>query len=137
MELETNKTLVHKWIDAWITNDRDVLDEIFARDYTVNGALVGSAGVKQAVQFLHSVLSCITAELQEIVAEADKVVIRWTIRGQQTGNFMGIPPTGKALEFTGINIYQIVDGKIQVNHEQTNIGDVLQKLKAHDATDEQ
>lgn len=135
--LETNKALVRKWIDAWTANDLDVLAEVFARDYSVNETLIGVEGVKQAVQFLHSVLSDISAELLEMVAEADKVVIRWTIRGRHTGNFMGIPPTGKALELVGINIYQIVDGKIHVNHEQTNIADVLQKLKANDTLDEQ
>lgn len=134
--LEANKALIRKWIDAWTTKDLDLLDEIFAGDYTVNGALVGVEGVKQAVQFLHSVLSGITAQLLEIVAEEDKVVIRWTIRGRHAGNFMGIPPTGKDSELTGINIYQILDNKIVANHEQTNISEIIQKLKADATTEE-
>jgi len=134
MTLEAHKALVRRWIDAWIAMDLDVLDEIFARDYVVNETLIGVDGVKQAVQFLHTVLSGISAELHEFVAEGDKVVIRWTIRGRHAGNFMGIPPTGKELELTGINIYQIVDHKIIANHEQTNISEVFQKLQAnHDA----
>ena len=132
--LEANKALIRKWIDAWTAKDLDLLDEIFARDYTVNGALVGADGVKQAVQFLHSVLSGVTAQLHEIVAEEDKVVIRWTIGGRHTGDFMGIPPTGKELELAGINIYQILDNKIVANHEQTNISEVIQKLMANDTT---
>jgi len=128
--METKKALVQKWIDAWIANDLDVLDEVFAQNYTVNGSLIGVNGVKQAVQFLHIALTNISAELNEIVTENDKVVIRWTIRGFHSGDFMGIPPTGKELELSGINIYQIVDGKIAVNHEQTNIPEVIQKLKA-------
>jgi steroid delta-isomerase-like uncharacterized protein len=137
MTLGFNKALIQKWIDAWTANDLDALDEIFARDYAVNETLVGVEGVKQAVQFLHTVLSDISAELHEIVAEEDKVVIRWTIRGSHTGNCMGIPPTGKELELTGINIYQLVDGKIHANHEQTNIPEVLQKLKASAESDTQ
>ena len=134
--LEANKALIRKWIDAWTANNLEALDGIFAPEYSVNETLIGVEGVKQAVQFLHAVLSDISAELHEIVAEEDKVVIRWTIRGRHTGNFMGIPPTGKALELTGINLYQIVDGKIHVNHEQTNIADILQKLQGSEATDE-
>ena len=137
MRLEAHKAIVHKWIDMWIAKDLDALDEIFARDYRVNETLVGPDGVKQAVQFLHSVLSNMSAELHEIVAEDDKVVIRWTIRGQHVGDFLGIAPTGKELELTGINIYQIVDGKIHANHEQTNIPEVLQKLKANVESDTQ
>lgn len=137
MTLEAHKALVRRWIDAWIAMDLDVLDEIFARDYVVNETLIGVDGVKQAVQFLHTVLSGISAELHEFVAEGDKVVIRWTIRGRHAGNFMGIPPTGKELELTGINIYQIVDHKIIANHEQTNIAEVIQKLKANNEADVQ
>jgi len=131
MTLETNKDLIRKWINAWIANDLDVLDEIFAPDYRVNESLIGIAGVKQGVQFLHTVFSNISAELHELVAEEDRVVIRWTIRGRHAGDFMGIPPTGRELALTGINIYQIIDHKIAANHEQTNISDVMQKLKAN------
>lgn len=133
--IEANKAIIHKWIDAWVVNDIDALQEIFAPDYTVNETLIGVEGVKQAVQFLHAVLSDISAELHEIVAEEDKVVIRWTIRGRHVGDFMGIAPTGKELELTGINIYQILGYKIAANHEQTNIPEVLQKLRAKDAAD--
>ena len=133
--LETNKALIRKWIDAWIVNDLVVLDEIFAQDYRVNETRIGVEGVKQAVQFLHSVISDISAELHEMIAEEDKVVIRWTIRGRPTGNFMGVLPTGKELELTGINIYQIIDHKIIANREQTNISEVIQKLKANPEAD--
>jgi len=133
--LETNKALIHKWIDAWMVNDIDVLDELFAQDYTVNGMRIGVEGVKQAVQFLHTALADISAELHEMVAENDKVAIHWTIRGRHAGHFMGIPPTGKELELAGINIYQIVDRKITANHEQTNISEVIQRLKADNGTD--
>ena len=128
--VEANKTLVRRWIDAWIANDITILDELFAPNYTVNGVQIGIEGVKKGVQFLHSVLADISAEANETVAEKDKVVIRWTVRGRHTGNFMGIPPTGQELELTGINIYQIVDHRIVANHEQTNISEVIQRLRA-------
>jgi steroid delta-isomerase-like uncharacterized protein len=135
MTLESHKALVRKWIDAWIVSDLDILDEIFAPDYRVNEALIGIEGVKQAVHFLHTALSDISAELHEVVAEHDKVVIHWTIRGRHAGPFMGIPPTGKELLLEGINIYRIVDGKIITNHEQTNVSEVIQRLKADSAID--
>ena len=125
----TNKVLIHKWINAWIASNLEVLDELFAQEYTVNGTMIGVEGVKQVVQFLHTALSNISAEVHEIVAADDKVVIRWTVRGGHTGQFIGIPPTGKELELSGINIYQISDNKIIANHEQTNISEVIQKLK--------
>ena len=130
MTIEDNKAVVSKWIDAWIANDIALLDELFAPNYSVNGIQIGIEGVKKGLQFLHSVLVDISAEANEIVAENDKVVIRWTVRGRHAGNFMGIPPTGLELELTGINIYQIVDHQIVANHEQTNIAEVIQRLRA-------
>jgi steroid delta-isomerase-like uncharacterized protein len=129
MLLEENKVLIHKWLDAWINNDVVQIEHLFAQDYTVNGIPIGVEGVKQAVQFLHTAFSDISAEPNEMVAEGDKVVLRWTVRGKQLGDFMGIPPTGKMVELQGINIYHIRDAKIRANFEQTNIFQVVQELK--------
>ena len=129
MILEENRSLVHKWLDAWIHNDVVQIENLFAQDYSVNDRWIGVEGVKQSVQFLHTVFSDISAEPNEIVAEGDKVVLRWTVRGKQQAEFMGIPPTGKILELQGINIYHITDSKIRANYEQTNILQVVQQLK--------
>jgi steroid delta-isomerase-like uncharacterized protein len=128
--MEENKALVYQWLEAWRDQDLPLLDELFTSDYTVNGAVIGPEGVKQAVQFLHTVFSDISAELNELVAEGDKVAVRWTVRGRQVGDFMGIPPTGKFVELQGINIYRVRDGKLSANHEQTNVIEVVQGLKA-------
>ena len=116
MMLEENRSLIHKWLDAWINNDVVQIENLFAQDYSVNDRWIGIEGVKQSVQFLHTVFSDISAEPNEIVAEGDKVVLRWTVRGKQQGEFMGIPPTGKIVELQGINIYHITDAKIQANY---------------------
>ena len=46
------------------------------------------------------------------IAEGDKVVTRWTATGTNTGEMMGIRPTGKKATITGITIDRITDGKI-------------------------
>jgi len=50
--------------------------------------------------------------VEDLVAEGDKVVVRWTVRGTHQGELMGIAPTGKQVTVTGITIYQLTDGKI-------------------------
>ena len=127
--MEENKALVNKWLEAWRDNNLTLLDELFTQDYAVNGTVIGLEGVKQAVQFLHAVFSDISAELNELVAEGDKVAVRWTVRGRQVGEFMGIAPTGKFVELQGINIYRVRDGKLSANHERTNVLEVVQDLK--------
>ena len=47
-----------------------------------------------------------------MIAEGDKVVVSWAVQGTQRGRFMDVPPTGKQVTLTGINIYRLRDGKI-------------------------
>lgn len=51
-------------------------------------------------------------QIEEEIAENDKVVIRWSFSGTHQGILLGIPATGKKVKWTGITIYQIVDGKV-------------------------
>jgi ketosteroid isomerase-like protein len=75
MTLENNKVLVRQWIAAWMARDLTALDALFAPDYTVNEKVVGVEGVRQGVNFLHSILADISAEANDLVAEGDKVLV--------------------------------------------------------------
>ena len=130
MPIDANKALVYQWLEAWREKDLVLLDELFTQDYAVNGNVIGPEGVKQAVQFLHAVFADVSVEVDELVAEDDKVAARWTVRGRHVGDFMGIAPTGKYVELQGINIYRVRDGKLSANHERTNVAEVIQALKA-------
>ena len=49
--------------------------------------------------------------VEDMLAEGDKVATRWTIRGTHQGELMGIPPTGKQVEASGITIHRVSGGK--------------------------
>ena len=51
-------------------------------------------------------------KVEDQVAEGDKVVTRWRARGTNTGDFNGMPATGKAITLPGITIQRLEDGKI-------------------------
>jgi predicted ester cyclase len=50
--------------------------------------------------------------VDDLIAEGNKVVGRWTARGTNTGPLMGMPPTGKQATVMGISILAIADGKV-------------------------
>jgi predicted ester cyclase len=54
----------------------------------------------------------VISTIEDLIAEGDKVVARWRSRATHRGDYMGIPPTGKEVEFTGISVYRIEEGKI-------------------------
>ncbi len=53
----------------------------------------------------------ITYTIEDLIAEGDKVVARWSAQGTHRGDFMGIPPTNKQVRFSEIEIIRVVDGK--------------------------
>jgi steroid delta-isomerase-like uncharacterized protein len=68
--------------------------------------------------------------VEDQVAEGDKVVTRWTFQGTQTGEVMGIPPTGKRVSVTGVAIDRIVDGKMVEAWLEMDVHRMLQDLGA-------
>jgi steroid delta-isomerase-like uncharacterized protein len=64
------------------------------------------------------------------IAEGDRVVCRWTVTGTHQGEFMGIPPAGKAVTRAGVAIYRLVNGKIAENWLFADDVDFMQQLGA-------
>ncbi len=66
--------------------------------------------------------------IEDIMADEDKVTARFTARGIHKGEFMGLPPTGKAITMTGIEIFRVKDGKIAELWGEVNLMGLLQQL---------
>ena len=67
-------------------------------------------------------------EIEDLIAEGDKVVARITMTGTHTGDFWGIPATGKKVEFTGIYIVRIEAGKIVEHWGEEDGVSLMQQL---------
>ena len=137
MSLEENKALTRRWSEEiWGKGDQAAMDELLAADFTFHypsgvmppGVSSDLEGYKQWVSMGLASFSDISCQADDIVAEGDKVVARWTWKGKHTGEFMGVPPTGKQVAITGISIFRIADGKIVEEWgEQDNLG-MMQQL---------
>lgn len=134
MSTEENKKLVLRWIEeAWEKKNLDIIDELHAPDYV--GHIVGFPGVRgrEAFKELFATFFAAFDDLHRanefLIAEADKVVAYDTYRIKHTGEFAGIPPTGKEVTFTGIDIYRIVGGKIVEQWYEMDITGMLQQLR--------
>lgn len=129
MAAENGKALVRRWIEeVWINQNLDLVDEIFAPSYAVNGHPVGPEGVRAAVAQLHKAFGEPTVLVEDLLAEADQVVLRWRIRGTHDGVLFGVPATGRTIELTGTNIYRISAGRIVENWENVDVLATLRQL---------
>ena len=113
-----NKALMARYFnEAWNEGNLDVLDELIAPDYVNHnpafpGLPNGPEGLKPIMAGFRAGFPDLRFVIEEQIEEGDRVVTRFTARGTQTGEFMGIPPTGRSIEVAGIQIERIVDSKI-------------------------
>jgi steroid delta-isomerase-like uncharacterized protein len=89
---------------------------------------MGREAFKQVILGVRSGLPDVECEIHETIAQGDKVAARWTMRGTQTGELNGIPPTGKRVTLSGITIYRIADGKVVEERGQEDGLGFLQQL---------
>jgi steroid delta-isomerase-like uncharacterized protein len=133
MSTEENKAIARRWgEEVWGKGNQAVIDELFAPNFVFNYPLPGATpdlkGYKQSVAMMLGPFADIQCTAEDVVAEGDKVAVRWTWGGTHKGEFMGVPPTGKQVTITGISILRIAGGKIMEEWgEMDNMG-MMQQL---------
>jgi steroid delta-isomerase-like uncharacterized protein len=135
---ETNKAIVQRMIDE-VMNQQNmaVVDELFAADYVMHDPawpmeVKGPEGFKQWTGMMLEPYfsdSLITANM---IAEGDTVAVRWTWTGTHTGEFMGIPPTGRQIAITGISIHRFADGQFVESWVSYDVLGMMQQLTAEE-----
>jgi len=116
MDTEATKNVARQYY-LRVLNDGDVdlLDRLSMENYEehdpVPGQGVGRQGLKDRVAILRDAFGQ-TFTIEDVIAEGDRVVVRWTGRGTHGGAFMGIPPTGKSFAIAGIDVIRFEDGRM-------------------------
>lgn len=89
--------------------------------------------LKQHIEVFEAAFPLYHLHVQDLIAEDDKVTVRFRFAGTHKGEFMGMPPTGNDVETDGIIIYQLKNGKI-INHwMQVDAVGLTQQLQAENA----
>ncbi len=88
----------------------------------------GIEGSKQSAMMLREAFPDIKYTVEDMIEEGGKIVARWTAKGAHKGPFMGIPPTGKQVTFSGIEIIRIKDGKAVEEWEELDRAGLMQQL---------
>jgi predicted ester cyclase len=115
---EDNKRLVRRALEAIYTNgDLELADELIHPHFADHDPAhpehpTGPEGVRQTVRDLHGMFGELRFEIEDEIAEGDKVVQLVTMSGRHTGPLMGREPTGKSFAVRHIYIWQVADGRI-------------------------
>jgi hypothetical protein len=128
---EQNKALVRQLTEeVWNKGDFERIPDYYSETYEVDyrpyaPVRRGYEAIQGMVERAHAAFSNYHEELRDVLADADKVVARFTVSGQQTGKWGGIPPTGKSVAFDEIVVLTLQDGKVT---HQSGIADNVAAL---------
>ena len=118
--LEENKALIRRWFEeVWNQGRADAIPEMFAEDGIahglsddVNAPLKGPGGFLPFHAQFREAFPNIEVVVEDQIAEGDRVATRCSVRGKHAGDSLGFAATGSPVEFTGVAITRIKDGKI-------------------------
>ena len=107
--LEANKAVARRWLDDfWSAGDLTIVDEIYAPNcvrHDPEGAMVGQDAVRGFVAGIRAEFPDLHFTADDVIAEGDRVVVRYTATGTHA-------PTGRRITFPGMDILRIQEGKI-------------------------
>ena len=117
---EQNKSILQRWFDeVWNNGNSEAITELITEDVVIHGLTdVDGSPVTNAGEFreyhaqLRTAFPDILVTVDDIFAEGDKVVARCSIEASHTGEMHGIAPTNSPVDFTGMAIVRVKNGKI-------------------------
>ena len=134
MSAEENKAVVRRFFDELNRGNVSALDDLLDDQYT--GHFTGvpvpmnRQGLKQFVDLSAGPFPDFSHQIEDLLAEDDKVVARVIYSGTHRREFMGLPATGKQVRFSGINIFWLKGGKVVEQWSQSDQLSMLQQMGA-------
>jgi predicted ester cyclase len=117
---EKTETFLHRWFEeVWNKGREEAIDEMFDADGIANGLndaagnpIKGREDFKVLHRAFREAFPNLNITVEDTVTEGDKIAGRCTIRAVHEGAGLGIAPTNQPIEFTGLTIVKLKDGKI-------------------------
>lgn len=133
MSTEDNKALLRRLYDEVINKKNLAAIDEFIGHLRVDhaappGLPAGIEGQRQVFSMYSTAFPDTYFMVEDMIAEEDKVVARLSVSATQQGAFMGLPPTGKHVTFTGIDIIRIAGGKLVERWGEMDMLGMLQQL---------
>lgn len=135
MSIEGSQAVVRRFAEEILNKKKlDRADEIMTQDYVDHGSMPGQApgleGFKSKAAMWVAAVPDLRVRTDDMFAEGDRVAVRWTAEGTQSGVLLGIPASGRSFRFTGMSVFRVADGKIAEQWEEWDKLDLMQQIRA-------
>jgi steroid delta-isomerase-like uncharacterized protein len=133
LSTEENKAIVRRFGQVWGKGTQAAVDEFADANLSVHYPMLpepirGPAEFKQFLAQFHTAFPDANLVFDDMIAEDDKVVVRWTLRGTHQRELLGIQSTGKKVAWTGITIYRLARGKVVEERGEEDALGLLRQL---------
>jgi steroid delta-isomerase-like uncharacterized protein len=129
-----NEALVRRYYEDMCNGRQNGLaDELFSEDHEYHDpSIPGAEGPEPMAKMIGVFQDGIEGnwDVQDVFAGGDRVAVRWTLRGEHTGEIMGVPPSGYAIGCEALSVHRIADGKIAETWTVWDFLGFLQQLGA-------
>lgn len=135
---DRNKNLVYRMFEElWNQGNLAIVEEIFSRNYVGHDPTDpnpetrethGHQDIRNFVRMMRSAAPDIHFTVEDLIADGDKVIARWTAKGTQRGDLPGVPATGRSAIVSGVTIYRITDDRISEGWQNWDAMGMLQQL---------
>jgi predicted ester cyclase len=116
MSAEENKAVIRRYREIYNGNRLGELDQVISPDlhshFLLPGLPQGLEGARKAHQLTSAAFEGLRTVTEDLIAEGDRVVERFTTYGKHVGEFLGLPPTGKDTAVPGFSVFRLAGGKI-------------------------
>jgi steroid delta-isomerase-like uncharacterized protein len=114
--MDNNEAVARRFFDdVWTGGRYEAADALLASNHQhhISGqTIVGPEAVKQMARGLRGAFPDLEFVIEDTIVEGDKVVVRWAAHGTHTGPFGELTATGRRVEWTGIDLIHLADGRI-------------------------
>jgi len=132
---EAHTELVRRYLNAFNDRDHDTLTELLAADVVEHGIHDELHGVDEVIDFLEAHFETFpdySGTTDAMIAEGDTVAVRYRVSGTHTDEYHDVDPTGHTVDWSGMAMYRIEDGRIaEIWLEEDRLG-LLEQLEAVD-----
>ncbi len=130
--IDENRAIVARYVYATNMQNLDDFDKYVDPNFVdhdpIPGQKPGIVGLKEAYTFFSSAMPDSWYTFEDLIAENDMVVGRGVIKGTHTGSFMGIPPTGKTISWTGTRLFRVKNGKVSEGWINFDFVSIMQQM---------
>ncbi len=131
MSTEQNKAISRRWREESDKGNWSIAEEFISPNFVMHMPGIPSLNAEAALHMLkvfYAAFPDARHTFEDFVAEGDKVALRFTFSGTHTGEFQGIPPTGKPVAISGSVVDRIVNGKIVEHWSLIDTMGLMQQL---------